>query len=193
MSAEQSGEFMLAYRRTFEVDDHGTALRTMYANFAERFGVGVDILREIVHEDLKENPELYAKLRSDLASRRAADAPLDPMKNSGNVRDPVPSSRTHPCRICGQDVPVNSKGALRLHNAEGRSGPVPCPAAGLIVATGKRNRRKRGKGNDPVNRALPASRSAATTGRLNDTAKSDPRGVRKVIGGGSPGLGKNAK
>ncbi len=101
-------------------------------------------------------------------------------------------SRTHPCRICGQkNIPVNNKGALRLHNAKGRNGMVECPGSYLIVAPGKRRRGK--QGNDPVNRALPASPSAATTGRLNDTAKSSPNGVRKVIGGGSPGLGKNAK
>ena len=104
---------------------------------------------------------------------------------------PPAQPRTHPCRICGADVPVNRKGALRLHNAEGRNGVVPCPAAGMIVAPGKLNRGK--KGIDPVSRALPASRSAATTGRLNDTAKSNANGVRKIIGGGSPGLGKNNK
>jgi len=54
-------------------------------------------------------------------------------------------------------------------------------------------RRKRKQGRDPVSEALPASPYAATTGRLNDTAKSSPQGVRKVIGGGSPGLGKNHK
>lgn len=77
-----------------------------------------------------------------------------------------------------------------MHNAEGRNGMVECPGSYLVVAPTRRNR---AKGVDPVNRALPASRSAATTGRLNDTAKSSPKGVRKVIGGGSPGLGKNHK
>ncbi len=48
-------------------------------------------------------------------------------------------------------------------------------------------------GSATLKRALPASRNAATTGPLNDTAKSSPKGVRKVIGGGSPGLAKNSK
>jgi hypothetical protein len=90
---------------------------------------------------------------------------------------------------------VNNKGGLKLHNAEGRNGMVQCPGSYRIVAPGKRNRKKKGTktGIDPVNRALPASRSAATTGRLNATAKSNAKGVGRIIGGGSPGLGKNAR
>jgi hypothetical protein len=53
--------------------------------------------------------------------------------------------------------------------------------------------RKKKTDTDPVNRALPASPYAATTGRLNDTANSSPKGVRKIIGGGLPGLGKHNK
>jgi hypothetical protein len=52
-------------------------------------------------------------------------------------------------------------------------------------------RRKRKQGRDPFSEALPASPYAATTGRLNDTAKSNTKGVWKIVGGGSPGLGKN--
>lgn len=77
-----------------------------------------------------------------------------------------------------------------MHQAEGRNGMVQCPGSYLVVAPTGRNRPK---GRDPVNKALPASRSAATTGRLNETAKSSPTGVGKIIGGGSPGLGKNAR
>ena len=54
-------------------------------------------------------------------------------------------------------------------------------------------KRKRKKGRDPVSEVLPASLYAATTGRLNETAKSNAKGVGKIISGGSPGLGKNAK
>ena len=104
---------------------------------------------------------------------------------------PPDKPRTHTCRICGADIRVNGKGGLWPHDAEGRNGMVPCPGAGMIVAPGRLNRGK--KGIDPVSRALPASSSAATTGRLNDTAKSSPKGIRKIIGGGSPGLGKNHK
>jgi hypothetical protein len=62
----------------------------------------------------------------------------------------------------------------------------------MIVAPGKGNTIGK-KSRDPINRALPASPYAATTGRLNDTANSNAKGVRKIIGGGSPGLGKNHK
>ena len=87
---------------------------------------------------------------------------------------------------------MNRRGALRLHNAQGRNGMVQCPGSYLVVRPTRR--RSRGtKGSDPVTRALPASRSAATTGRLNETAKSNAKGVGKIIGGGSPGLGKNAR
>lgn len=110
----------------------------------------------------------------------------------GNEDKDKAPTRTHPCRICGQEnIPLNRRGALRLHNAEGRNGIVQCPGSYLVVAPTRRSRGT--KGVDPVNTALPASRSAATTGRLNETAKSSPEGVRKVIGGGSPGLGKNAR
>lgn len=68
---------------------------------------------------------------------------------------------------------------------------VQCPGSYLLVAP---TRRRGGtKGVDPVNSALPASRSAATTGRLNETAKSNAKGIGKIISGGSPGLGKNNK
>ncbi len=139
MTAEQTAEFLAAYRKTFMTKEaHGRALAALCVKYAQRFSVRPDILRTLASEDLAKNRKKYGKLRSQFASLQNADRPA--------INKPI---------------------------------------------SGKRRRKK--PANDPVNRALPASTHAATTGRLDDTAKSSPKGVRKVIGGGSPGLGKNAK
>jgi hypothetical protein len=183
LTAAQEETFLLAYRNTFNAEDHSGALKLVYADFSERFGVPAETLRALVRADLAANSRLYGKLRSALEPRK---------KKSANKGDGGASARAHPCRICGEVVAVNRKGAMRLHDAEGRSGRVACPGAGMTVAPNLRKRRGK-RGIDPISTALPASRFSATTGRLNDSAKSSPKGVRKVIGGGLPGLGKNNK
>ena len=40
----------------------------------------------------------------------------------------------HQCRVCGQAVVINPNGTVKLHNAQGRKGVVPCPGAGIKVA-----------------------------------------------------------
>ena len=193
LSAQQREQFLLAYRETFNAKCHGTALSQLYAHFSREFGVEVARLWELVLQDMKDEQELYAELRSGQISRHATKTTPAPIKSSPQKSSDRTSALTHVCRICGQLIRVNRIGALHSHDAKGRDGLVACPGAGLIVASPKGNGRrvKKRTGIDPVNRALPASASAATTGRLNATSKSNARGVGKIIGGGSPGLGKN--
>lgn len=83
---------------------------------------------------------------------------------------------------------------MQPHNVAGLEGRVPCPGAGQMVLPGRGKFRRIGKkSRDPISRALPASDSATTTGRLNESAKSNAKGVSRVTSGGSPGLGKNSK
>lgn len=93
--------------------------------------------------------------------------------------------------IALEDSERNRKRYAKLRNAAASLRSNDQPPANKPT----RGRRARNQKSviDPVNTALPASPYAATTGRLDDTAKSSPKGVRAVIGGGSPGLGKNAK
>jgi hypothetical protein len=195
LSVQQREEFLLAYRETFTAESHGKALSQVYDHFSGKFGVEVDRLRALVLQDMMDNQELYAELRSGQASRRAARIPPAPIKTAPQKSDDRTSARKLACRICGQLILVNRRGALHSHHAQGRDGLVVCPGTGLVVASPKGNGRRLQKrtGVDPVNRALPASASVATTGRLNATAKSNAKGAGKIIGGGSPGLGKNAR
>ena len=140
LTAEQTAEFLAAYRKAFIVKDvRERALKAVCAQFSKRFGVRTQVLQTLAAEDRATNRKKYAKLRIQGASLRDTD-------------------RTAAHKPIG----------------------------------GKRRRKKK-TDTDPVNSARPASPYAATTGRLNDTAKSSPKGVQKVIGGGSPGLGKNSK
>lgn len=200
LSAEQRRELVQAYRKILKARNHDKALskdkavRLMYAYFSERFGVDVESLRKLIRKDERENPKLYNKLRSGPRSRQGAIKPVGPAEESADEPGGEAPARTHLCRVCGEVVFVNKRGALRLHDVAGQNGLVSCSGAGMIVTGGRGNRRRgRKKGIDPVSKALPASVYAATTGRLNDTAKSNAKGVRKIISGGSPGLGKNSK
>ncbi len=195
LSVHERKELLRAYRDTFKDESQGKSLSALYDHFSRKFGVDVERLRELVLQDMKDNRKLYVELRSGLASRQAAKTPSTAPKASPQRGDDKAAAKKHACRICGQLILVNRRGALHPHHAKGRDGMVVCPGAGLIVASPKGNGRRIQKrtGIDPVNRALPASSSAATTGRLNATAKSNAQGAGKIIGGGSPGLGKRAR
>ncbi len=67
------------------------------------------------------------------------------------------------CRVCGREVVLNPNGTIKVHNAQGLKGVVPCPGAGLKVAP-PRSSADRSSVPDVVGREDEAKKQALPTG-----------------------------
>jgi hypothetical protein len=122
LTTEQKSRLRRAYRKTFEADDQGAAIKALHARYSELFGVPTDVLREMIAEDLEKNPESYAMLREERASTRG---------------DKYPRLL---CKDCGRHVPSNS-GELMYHKrSEGTwcKDPRPSPPKPASRRRGRR-------------------------------------------------------
>ena len=131
LTETQKNQFLSAYRKTFRSKDHGRALKSLYAEFANRYGVDVAALQTLAGQDLADYPKKYARLRHALPALQAQMAGSQAPKP---VADSSPKGVGRVvCLVCGDSVHTNENGTVKLHEVEGQDGVVSCPGAGLKV------------------------------------------------------------
>ena len=184
MTNQQKSRFRRAYRDTFAAENHGDAIKAMYAQFTQLYGVSVDALQALVAAEWKKDPRQYHQLQSRLAARRAAAQGLEkrlrtaptkarpaskPKKprehqpekpNPKKSKEQRPPSRKLPCPVCRKSVSVADNGCLRGHHGS----DIWCRGSGRKVA-------------------VPAKSSVSGPERRISSSV-------RTVSGGSPGLGR---
>lgn len=131
LSDTQKSRFLSAYRKSFRSKDHTRALKSLYAQFSRRYGVDASLLRQLARQEEAANPKKYAKLRHGLAALQAEMSGARVAKPMSD-RSPTGVGRVI-CAVCGETVPSNQNGTVKLHKATGGNGAVACPGAGRKV------------------------------------------------------------
>lgn len=153
----QRDQFLSAYRKTFRVADHGRALKSLYSDFSNRYGVEVSVLQGLARRDLVTFPKKYAKLRHAMAALQAEAAGKSKAKKAPSDKSPSGVGRPL-CDICGERVSTNHNGTIKLHNAPTLTGVAACPGTGLKVAAPMSDDKR------PDDRADPTSIRTVSSG-----------------------------
>ena len=107
VSAGELSVFLAKFRETFEAQDQGFALRTLYSRFSQQYRIPVEELRKIVSAELSRNGNEYARLRRELVFKRSkGSVKRTPEKKT--VAKPVPPPETAPPRIIDASEPVET-------------------------------------------------------------------------------------
>ena len=173
LTTQQKSRFRKAYRDTFEAENHGDAIKSLYAKYSELYGVNSDVLRALVAEDLKKNPKEYAKLRQGLLKRRASTTPAKNPPERPGLTSATPAGRN--------DAPARRKKTSASRKKAESKAKKPRKSR-LAVCT--RNH-------------APWEYCSACEGHNRNVKESNhsvrfenKRGATRVIGGGLPGLGR---
>lgn len=180
LTSQQESRFRRAYRETFTAENHGDAIKAMYAKFSALYGVSVDSLRFLVAEEWRRDPQQYHRLQSQLAARRAAAQgqklalqttstsakakakPEKPTKKQQQQsKKKKREARKLRCPVCRKSVSVTDNGCLKGHHGTS----VWCRGSGQKVT-------------------VPAKSSTSGPDRRNSSSV-------RTISGGLPGLGRS--
>jgi hypothetical protein len=148
LTTQQKARFLRAYRDTFTAENHGDAVKELYARFSELYGISADDLGSIVSNELKSNPRQYSTLRRELAARRATTKGQEKPRRTASVKKPQAKAKAKSrakaqvksakrrltCPVCQQSVVVLDNGCVKGHNTRRINGLVWCRGSGLKIA-----------------------------------------------------------
>jgi hypothetical protein len=138
LTPAQSFELLIAYRATFTADNHGDALKAIYAKFEVAFGVPRNVLRAEVMADRQAHAKLYRKLQNEL-TRRAST------RNSTDSHRPPPKSN---------QTPATKRASQAQASDVSHPQPVRCPECDRKLAHAAVHHY--GKGGRPCGGAMTA-------------------------------------
>jgi hypothetical protein len=131
LTEAQLDNFLASYRRSFEAEDQGKALRLLYNEASRSYGIPIDVLRKILAKELENNPRPYRALRNKLTAKKSAKTGTTKAASAAPQpsKTPPKAEEQRACPVCRQLVRRSKKGRLadHQHNGSPCSGKVaPC-------------------------------------------------------------------
>jgi hypothetical protein len=121
LTVAQSSELLAAYRKTFDANSHGEALKSMYSTFEAKFGVPRGVLAAEVAADRQANTKLYRKLQNRLIQRAATRKTAGP-------------ARTESKQVLASKNSQNSSCQQATNEEAPKQTPVRCPECNRKLA-----------------------------------------------------------